>query len=80
MLTIVLAHILADYREITAAQTWRKLQVHGRIIHFIHLYRDNLLQLLDAALHLNCLGGLVSESLDEVLQVGNLFLLVLICP
>ena len=80
MLAISLAHVIADNREITTAQAWRKLEVHGRVVHLVHLDRHNLLQLLYSALHLNSLCGLITESLDEVAQVGNLLLLILVCP
>ena len=54
--------------------------MHGGCVYLVYLYRDNLFQLLDAALHLHGLGGLVPETLNEVFDIGYLFLLVLIRP
>ena len=49
-----------------------------RIVHLVHLDRHNLFQLLYAALNLNRFCGLISETLYEILDVGNLFLLVFV--
>ena len=54
--------------------------MHVRVVHLIHLYGHNLLQLPDALLHLYGLGGLIAKSLYEGFGVGNLFLLVFISP
>ena len=43
----------------------------------VHLDTLNALQLLDAALYLHRLGGLVAESLDKGLGILNLLLLIL---
>ena len=40
--------------------------------------RFNLLEFLDSALYLLCLGGLVAEAIDEEFEVFNLFPLVAI--
>ena len=54
--------------------------MHGRVIYLIHFDRHYLLKLLYSALHLHSLCGLIPEPLDEVAQVGNLLLLVFVCP
>lgn len=46
---------------------------HGIVL--LHLNELHLLQLLDAALHLGGLGGLVAEAVDKLLGLGNLPLL-----
>ena len=74
---IVLAHVVADDREVTTAQTGRELQVHHLVVDLVHLDRHDLLQLTDALLHLDGLGGLITEAFDKRLRVGNLLLLVL---
>ena len=78
MVAICLAYSIADYRIVATTQTWWKLQVHSRIVYLVDFYRHNLFQLLDAALHLHSLGWLIAESLYEVFDVGNLFLLILV--
>ena len=78
VLTIVLAHLLADDGIVAAAQTGRELQVHRRTIHLIDLDGYDLLQLFDLLLHLHGLRGLIAEAFDECLHVGHLLLLVLV--
>ena len=76
--TIVLPHVITDNRIITAAQTWRKLQVHRRVVHLVDLDGHDFLQLLNLLLHLNSLGGLIAETLDEILHLCHFLLLVLV--
>ena len=54
--------------------------MHGRIVNLVDFDGHYLGQLLDAALHLHGLGGLVTEALYELFHVGNLLLLVLVRP
>ena len=75
---IFLFDFFADDRIVAAAQTWRKLQVHSRIVDLVHFDRHNLLQLLHLLLHLNGFRGFVAETLDEVLHLSHFLLLVLV--
>ena len=52
--------------------------MHGAAIHILDLNALDLGQLLDAALYLIALGGLVAETLNEALGVLDLLLLVLV--
>ncbi len=52
--------------------------MHHLAVDLVDLDGHNLLQLLDALLHLNGLGGLIAETINEGLDVGDLFLLVLV--
>ena len=79
MVTITLGHALTYHRIITAADGWRELKAHGLVVHLINLNGYNLLQHLDAALHLHCLGGFIAETLYEILGIGYLLLLILVC-
>ena len=47
-------------------------------VYFVYLNGNNLFQLLDTALHLDSLGRFVSETLDEILDVGYFLLLILV--
>ncbi len=78
MRPIILAQFIADNRIIATAKTGRKLEVHRLVVDLIDLDGHDFLQLLDATLHLNRLGWLVPETLDKVLDVGDLFLLVFV--
>ena len=80
VVAIGLAHSVTNNGIVAAAETGRELQMHGRRVYIVHLDGHYFLQLLDAALHLYSLGGLVAEPLYEVLDVGNFLLLVLIGP
>ena len=78
MLAVVLAHVLADDGVVARAKARREPQMHRCIVHFVHLDRHNLLQLLYAALHLNSLRRFVSEALYKVLYISYFLLLVLV--
>ena len=52
--------------------------MHGAAIHILDLDALDLGQLLDAALYLIALRGLVAEALDEALGILDLLLLVLV--
>ena len=78
LLRIVFPHVLTYHGEIARAEAGREFQVHHLVVHLIHLDGYDFLQLLDAALHLYGLGGLIAEPLYECLDVGDLFLLVLV--
>ena len=52
--------------------------MHGTAVHILDLETLDLGQLLDTALYLITLGGLVAEALDEALGVLDLLLLVLV--
>ena len=71
-------HVLADNRVVARTHGWRELESQRRIVLFIHFDSLYLFQLLDAALHLHGLGGLVSEPFDKVLCILNLLLLVFV--
>ena len=75
---ICLPQSLCNDWIISTAQAWRKLQTHSRIVHFIHLNRDNLLQLTNTLLYLYGFRSLITETFNERLCIGNLLLLVLI--
>ena len=77
---VTLGGIFADDGIIATAHRAGELQVKRTVVHLIDLYGHHLLQLLDAALHLDGLGGLVAETLYEGLDVGYLLLLVLVGP
>ena len=77
---IALGHILAYHRIITAALAAGKLKAQCTVVHIIHLDRYDALKLLDAALHLYGLGGLITEPVYEGLDIGYLLLLILIGP
>ena len=71
-------HLVADNGVIARAQARRKLQVHGGIIHLVHLNNLHLLQLAQALLHLYSLSRLITETLYEVAYISHLLLLILI--
>ena len=75
---VILAHLIADDRIIATSEARREFEVHLLVVNLIHLDRHDFLELLDSALHLNRLGRLVAESLDEILDVGNFLLLVFV--
>ena len=75
---VFLSDLVADNRIVATAQTRRELQVHGGIVHLIHLDGYNLLQLFHLLLYLHGLRGLIAETLDEILHLGYLLLLVLV--
>ena len=75
---IVLAQILGNDRIVTTARSRREFQPHARAVHLIDLDAVQLVEHLDAALHLHRLGRLIAETLDEVLGVMDELLLVLI--
>ena len=78
VVAVVLAHVLADDGIVARARAGRELQAQAGGVDLVNLDGHNLFQLLDAALHLYGLGGLVAEALNEVLDVGNFLLLVLV--
>ena len=75
---VALAQVLHDEREIARTLAGRELQVEGRVVDLVDLYRHNTIELLDALLHLHGLRGLIAEALDEVLEVCYFLLLVLV--
>ena len=79
VLAVGLAHAVAHHGPVAAARARGELKAHGRVVHLVNLYGHDLLQLLYAALHLHGLRRLVAEALYEVLYVGYLLLLVLVC-
>ena len=80
MLAITLRHLVADDGVVATSKTGRELQVHGRVIDLVDLDGHDFLQLLHLLLHLHGLRGLVAETLDEVLHLGDFLLLVLVGP
>ena len=78
MFTIAFRHILADDGIVARTQTGREFQVNGRVIYFVHLNGYHLLQLTNLLLHLNGLGRLIAEALNELAHVLHLLLLVLV--
>ena len=78
MRAVRLAYLVADYREVAATQTGRKLQPHSRCVNVVNLYRHYLLELFNLLLHLNGFRRLVAEALYESLHVGYLLLLVFV--
>ena len=78
VVAIAFAYVGADDRPVAAALTWWELESQHRGVDLVDFYRHYFLQLLYSALHLVRFRGFVSESLDEVLDVGYLFLLVLV--
>ena len=80
VVAIVLAHIVANHRIITAAKARRELQMHLLVVHLVHFDGYDFLQLFDAALHLHSLGWLVAEPLYKILDVSDFLLLVLVSP
>ena len=78
MVTVRFPDILANDGIVTTAQTGRELQVHGSIVHLVHLDRYDFLQLLDLLLYLYRLGRLIAESLNELTHISDLLLLVLV--
>ena len=75
---IVLTHLVADDRIVSASETGRELQMHRRVIHLVDLDGNNLLQLFDLLLHLNSLRSLIPEALDKRFHVCHFLLLVLV--
>ena len=75
---VVLAHVFADEGIVAGTRAGRELQVETGVVHLVDLDGDYLFELLDAALHLYGLGGLVAETLNEVLDVGDFLLLVFV--
>ena len=75
---ITLGQVITYHGIVTAALAAGELETQSAVIHFIHLDRHDAFQLLDAALHLYSLGGLIAEALDEGLDVSYLLLLILI--
>ena len=71
-------HFIADNGVIARAEAGRKLQVHGGIIHLVHLDNLHFLQLAQALLYLHGLGRLITETLYEVAYISHLLLLILI--
>ena len=80
MRAIILAHIFANHRIVTAARTGWEFQVQRSVVNLVHLNGDHLFQLLDTALYLHCFRGLVAKAFDEVADVGHLLLLVFVGP
>ena len=79
MITICLLYILAYHRIVSRTDSRRELQPQRRSILIVYLYRYNLFKLLYAALHLNCLCSLISETFDKLFGILNLLLLVFVC-
>ena len=75
---IVFPDVLTDDGIVAASQTGWEFQVHGGVIHLIHLDRYYLLQLFHLLLHLYGFGGLIAEALDKGAHLGYLLLLVLV--
>ena len=80
VVAVVLSHVVANDRIVTTSQAGRKMEMHGRIVDFVHFHWYDLLQLANALLHLHGLCGLIAEALDKLLDVGYLLLLVGIGP
>ena len=78
MVTVRFPDILTNDGIVTTAKTGRELQVHGSIVHLVHLDRYDFLQLLDFLLYLYRLGRLIAEPLDELTHISDLLLLVLV--
>ena len=71
-------HLVADHGIVARAEAGRELQVHGGIIHLVHLDNLHLLQLAQSLLHLYSLSWLIAETLYEIAYISHLLLLVLI--
>ena len=69
------------YNGIVAASCCRcKFQAQTACVLFVNFYGHHLFELLYPALYLYCFCRLVTEPFNELFYVGNLFLLVLVCP
>ena len=79
-MTVGLLHLITDDGIVATTQTRRELQVHGGVVHLVHLNNLHLLQLTQTLLHLHSLCGLIAETLHKVANVGHLLLLVLVGP
>ena len=77
---IVLGHVFADDGIVPASHTTGELQMKGAVVHLVHLDRNHAFELLQPALHLNGLGGLITETVHKCTDVRYLLLLVLVCP
>ena len=80
MIAVVFLHFVANDGIISRTRARRELQMQASGVYFVDFYRNYLFQLLDAALHLHRFGGFIAETLDEVLDVGNLLLLIFVSP
>ena len=78
VVTITLGGVFTDDGIVAAALCGAELEAQGAAVLLVDDYRYHLLELLDTALHLYGLGGLVAETLNKVGDIGNLLLLVLI--
>ena len=78
MLIITFGSILTDHGIITTTQGTFKLQSKGRVVHLVHFYRDNFLQLFDSALHLNGFCGLIAKAVYKGFYILYLLLLVFV--
>ena len=75
---IILTDIIANNRIVARAQARGKLKMHGSVIDLVYFYRLYLLKLTETLLHLHGLCSLITEPVNKGLDVGYLFLLVLI--
>ncbi len=75
---VSLAHIVADDGIVARAGSRRELEVQVRVVDLLDFDGHDFLELLDAALHLHGLGGLVAEALDKGYGVLNELLLVVV--
>ena len=78
MIAVRFLYPFADNRIIARTYGWRKFQPQSRVVFFINLNRNDLLQLLDTALYLYSLCRLVTETFDKIFCILYFFLLILI--
>ena len=70
--------LLGIHHHTAGVRRRRELEGDGTAVVIVNLDPVHLLQHLDATLHLPRLGGLVAETLNETLNLGNLLLLVFV--
>ena len=78
VVTVCFLHILANHRIVAGTDGRREFQSKGGIVFFVNFDGHDFFQLLDAALHLYSLRGLVTEAFNEIFRVFYLFLLVFV--
>ncbi len=76
MVAIALADVLTKERDLAGMRSRREFQVNGRRVFVVNLNTLNLVKRLYTALHLHSLSGLIAETLNKLLRIGNGLLLV----
>ena len=77
LVAVALGHVLELHHEIGGARRLREVEMDLLLLLGQHdALGHELVKLLDAVLRLTGLGGLVAELLDELLEVGDLAILL----